>query len=572
LKQHLALLKAYLGPQWVKVVILVLLLFVGIALELLVPLWLARFIDQAVAGDSLAVLQSTALLYLGMVLVKQFLVAAAGYISEDISWVATNRMRVDLTAHCVDLDMSFHTSHAPGSLIERVDGDITTLAQFFSSFVFDVMGRVLLIAGIVGLTFSVDWRLGMLLVVFGVVCVLGLRKIQGVAVPHFKALRQVRGELAGFFEERLMSTEDIKPNGADRYVERRLSSLLEQFRQANRKSTVSSRYSSGVLELAVSVASAAVLVLGALLLQRDAITLGAVYLTYSYTNLLSMTLFRITRQLNQFQAAIASLQRVTDLHFTRSAVPDGEGALLPPNALSVEFDDVTFRYGRTGMTLDHVTFSLGPGETLGLVGRTGSGKSTIGRLTFRAYDVLGGQVRVGGIDVRRLKLADLRSRIGVVTQDVQLFHASLRDNLTIFDPTVPDDRIEEALTAMGLDEWYRSLPDGLDSLLDSGSSLSAGEAQLLAFTRVMLRDPSIIILDEASSRLDPATEQMVEAAVQKLLTNRTAIVIAHRLTTVQKLDHIAVLADGRILEMGRRTDLVRDSHSRFSAMVAGASA
>jgi ATP-binding cassette, subfamily B, bacterial len=313
-----------------------------------------------------------------------------------------------------------------------------------------------------------------------------------------------------------------------------------------------------------------VLVVGAALLQRDLITLGAVYLAYNYTNQLSMTLFRITRQLNQFQAATASIQRVSELYFTRSKVCDGDGEQLPGGGLSVAFDTVSFRYTPERMTLEDVSFEVRPGESLGIVGRTGSGKTTIGRLVFRGYDVHGGHLRVGGVDVRRTRLADLRSRIGVVTQDVQLFHATVRDNLTLFDPSVPDDRIERAVESLGLGEWYRSLPKGLASPLNSGHDLSAGQAQLLAFTRVLLRDPDIVILDEASSRLDPATERLVERAVDNLLADRTAIVIAHRLATVQKLDRILVLDDGKVLESGYRADLAADSGSRFSALLAGA--
>ncbi|BBJ37332.1 helicase [Streptomyces antimycoticus] len=463
MKQQLTLLKIYLGPQWRRVAILVVLLFTNIALELLAPLWLARFIDQAVGGMELSVLQGTACVYLAMTVGRQVISGAVSYVSEAVSWTATNGMRVDLTRHCLDLDMSFHKEHTPGELIERIDGDITTLAQFFSSFVFDVLGRLLLCVGILGLTFGVDWRIGLLLAAFGTFAVLVLRRVQGVAVPHLKTLRQVRGELSGFFEERLTSTEDIKANGAVGYVMAKLAGLLDRFEKVNRKATVSSRYSSSVLEVSVALASAAVLVVGAALLQRDLITLGAVYLAYNYTNQLSMTLFRITRQLNQFQAATASIQRVSELYFTRSKVCDGDGEQLPGGGLSVAFDTVSFRYTPERMTLEDVSFEVRPGESLGIVGRTGSGKTTIGRLVFRGYDVHGGHLRVGGVDVRRTRLADLRSRIGVVTQDVQLFHATVRDNLTLFDPSVPDDRIERAVESLGLGEWYRSLPKGLAS-------------------------------------------------------------------------------------------------------------
>jgi len=201
---------------------------------------------------------------------------------------------------------------------------------------------------------------------------------------------------------------------------------------------------------------------------------------------------------------------------------------------------------------------------LGLLGRTGSGKTTLTRLLLRLYDPAAGIVRIGGCDVRDLPVAALRGAIGVVTQDVQLFRATVRDNLTLFDASIPDERIVAVLRDLGLGAWLDSLPDGLDTELEAGGrSLSAGEAQLLAFTRVFLRDPGLVILDEASSRLDRATEQRIERAVDKLLAGRTGIIIAHRLGTVERADSILILDGGRVAEQGARARLAHDPATRF---------
>ena len=218
--------------------------------------------------------------------------------------------------------------------------------------------------------------------------------------------------------------------------------------------------------------------------------------------------------------------------------------------------------------LHDVSFTLEPGAVLGLLGRTGSGKSTLARLVLRFYDPLNGAVRWSGVDLRTVSLAQLRGRLGVVTQEVQLFHATVRDNLTLFDTDIRDEQIRQAISILGLDAWLATLPDGLDTLLAGGDSgLSAGEAQLLAFTRVFLRDPALVILDEASSRLDPATEQLVGRAVERLLSGRTAIVIAHRLRTVEHVDQIVILEHGRIIELGPRPVLAADPDSRLSALL-----
>jgi ATP-binding cassette, subfamily B, bacterial len=205
---------------------------------------------------------------------------------------------------------------------------------------------------------------------------------------------------------------------------------------------------------------------------------------------------------------------------------------------------------------------------VGILGRTGSGKSTLARLVTRLYDPRAGAIRVSGIDLRDVDRTDRRARIAMVTQEVQLFRATVRENLTFFDASVDDARLWEALNDLGVGEWVASLPQGLDTMLESGSGgLSAGQAQLLAFARVFLGDPGLVILDEASSRLDPATEVLIERAVDRLLTDRTGLIIAHRLATVDRADDILILERGRLVEFGERDALAEDPKSRFSTLL-----
>lgn len=216
------------------------------------------------------------------------------------------------------------------------------------------------------------------------------------------------------------------------------------------------------------------------------------------------------------------------------------------------------------MVLLDIDFTLKPGRVLGLLGRTGSGKTTLTRLLFRLYDPDEGCIRLGGVDLRHLHVQELRRSVGMVTQNIQLFHATVRENLTFFDDSIPDERVIEAIRDLGLLSWFQALPKGLDTELESGGGgLSAGEAQLLAFTRIFLRDPGLVILDEATSRLDPATEHLIEVAVDKLIRNRTAIIVAHRLGTVQRADDILIIEDGQICEFGARLELAGDPASRF---------
>jgi ABC-type multidrug transport system fused ATPase/permease subunit len=219
-------------------------------------------------------------------------------------------------------------------------------------------------------------------------------------------------------------------------------------------------------------------------------------------------------------------------------------------------------------TLQAISFHLPAGQTLGLLGHTGSGKSTIARLLMRLYDIQSGEIRLSDRRIAEIPLSVLRQRVGLITQDVQLFQATVRDNLTFFDPQISDQLILEILEDLGLAPWLRSLPDGLDTCLSSDrEGLSAGQAQLLAMVRVFLKDPALVILDEASSRLDPHTEQLLEYAINKLLKDRTSIIIAHRLRTVQRADQILILEQGQVLEYGDRQTLLAQPHSRFAQLL-----
>jgi ABC-type multidrug transport system fused ATPase/permease subunit len=238
---------------------------------------------------------------------------------------------------------------------------------------------------------------------------------------------------------------------------------------------------------------------------------------------------------------------------------------LPPGPLSVVFRDVSFAYDGDDTVLHGVDLALAPGEVLGLIGRSGSGKTTAGRLLARLYDAEEGSIELGGVGVRDVPLSELRGRVGVVSQDVQLMAGSVRDNLTLFDPSVPDEALLAALDKLSLAAWLAGLPAGLDSQVSAGE-ISAGEAQLLATARVLLKDPGLVVLDEATSRLDPATQRLVDGAMTALLQGRTAIVIAHRLSTLERADKVAVLDSGRLVEFGERASLLSDGASRFAQL------
>jgi ATP-binding cassette subfamily B protein len=568
LRRYWDLLGEYLKMQNRRFALLVILMLGNIGLQLLNPQIVRAFLDAVTEGAETAQLTFTAFAFLLTSLVQQAVSVGATYVGENVAWTATNKLRADLVRHCLQLDMGFHNQRSPGELIERIDGDVTELSNFFSQVVVQVLGNLVLLCGIITVLFFEDWRLGTAFGLFAVVAVYALNRVRDIAVPYQKARRQANADLFGFLEEQFAGTEDIRSSGAVDFVRRGLYKLQYAIFRADYKAQWKGMWvdvtSGGVMTFGQVMA----ILLAFFLVTNGAITIGTGYLIIAYLDLLRRPIRELTRQIQNLQTIGASVERVEELRGIESVLQDGTGVSIPEAPLSLAFDGVSFAYHQDAPVLKDLTFRLRPRTVLGLLGRTGSGKTTLARLALRLYDPTGGRITLGETDVRDVRMKALRSRIGFVTQDVQLFQASLRDNLTFFDQTIPDARILDAIRDLELEEWYRSLPEGLDTQLETGGTgLSAGQAQLLALTRVFLHDPGLVILDEASSRLDPATEARIERAVDKLLEERTAIVIAHRLSTVHRADEVMILERGLICEHGDRERLEADPSSRFYSLL-----
>lgn len=569
LSRYWELLSKYLKSQRWLFALLTALLLLSIGLQLFIPQIVRSFIDTARSGASIDTLFLAGLAFIGISLFQQVMTVVAVYIGETVAWVATNDLRNDLARHCLYLDMSYHNDHSPGEFIERIDNDVVQLSNFFSQLVVRVIGNILLLVGIVCVLFLEDWRIGIAFALLSITALFLLNRVRSLAIEPEKRLREADADLLSFLEERLSGTEDIRSSGAVPYVIQKLHQLhqviLDRMKAVRRRHVLIWAVAGGVMAVGYIIAVLA----GYSLLPTGVMTIGTVYLVMQYLELLNRPLRELTQQVESLQNAGASIERIRDLLAIQPQIVDGPGADLEEGPLSLEFDNVSFKYRETNdPVLNYIRFALKPGEVMGLLGRTGSGKTTITRLIFRLYDPTEGKIRLGGVDLAQATLSQLRGKVAMVTQDVQLFEATIRDNITFFDKGITDAQILDVIDALELRAWFRTLPEGLNTRLETnGRSLSAGEAQLLAFTRVFLRNPGLVILDEASSRLDPTTEQLIERSITKLLHNRTGIIIAHRLGTVQRSDTIMILNDGQVIEHGRRVALAADSNSHFSHLL-----
>lgn len=546
-------------------------LLVALGLRLAMPALLGRFVDEAIAREPLDLLVRIAALYVGAAIVAEGLQLAVMWGSVRLSWRAGNRLRERLLRHALRLEMGWHGRHSPGQLIERIDGDVEALAIFFTNVLVHVLGNALLMIAMLGVAFAIDPRAGALLLGAALVGGIVLVRLRSAAVPAREAEREVNAQLYGDLEERLGGLEDLRANGAGHYAVHRLHRNSSRSWHAARRAAFLGDGSYAVAAAAFAGGSVATLALGFLLHDRGILTVGEVLALFRYSEMLRQPLERIAEQLKEFQKAMAGARRASTMLATAPAIGDGplRADALLAGALEVRFDGVTFAYhAGADPAVRDIDLTVAAGTHLGLIGRTGSGKTTLGRLTLRLWDVTEGRVTIGGVDVRDLELGVLRDRIAVVTQDVELFRATLRDNLTLFGTRPASDvALLEVLDRVGLGTWLAAQSDGLDTELEGSQSLSAGEAQLLAFARAFLADPSIVILDEASSRLDPQTEARITAAMHELLGGRTALIVAHRLATLDEVDHIAVIDDGRVVEQGDRAVLAADPASRYGRLL-----
>ncbi|MCU1367928.1 MAG: hypothetical protein JWN39_3567, partial [Ilumatobacteraceae bacterium] len=294
---------------------------------------------------------------------------------------------------------------------------------------------------------------------------------------------------------------------------------------------------------------------------RGSITVGTAFLLFQYVLLLARPLEDVVQQLETVQKANGAMVRVIDLLAVEATIVDS-GTVDPPHGpLSIELDGVTFDYGDGETVLSDVHISIASGRSVGIVGRTGSGKTTLSRLLLRLVDTSAGTVRLGGVPIGDIPLTDLRRRVALIPQEVELLAGSIRDNVTLFDPEPTDEAVRDALRLAGLEALVDA---GIDRPLGAGGTgLSAGEAQLLALARVWLRDPDLVVLDEATARVDPRTEARIEAGVRQLMSGRTTVIVAHRLSTLRHVDEIIVMDHGRVVEHGDRSVLADLDGGRF---------
>ena len=545
-------------------------LVAGAGMQVASPLVVRAFLDLARAGAAVERLVGAAALFIGVALVGSALEVVRSHAGAVLAWQAMNDLRHRLFRHVIDLGHSFFARSAPGSLLERVDGDVARLGRLLSDLLPELAANLLTAAGIVVVLLFEDWRVGAAVAAFAVVGAVVVDRVRALGVPRFVRSRAASAAFFGRLSEWLTAAEELRPLGGQRYVRASFERVLALWLPREVAAEIAGHALSLANTLVFIGGMAVALSVSAGLHRAGLLTLGTVWLVYRYSELIRGPLSALRAEMQQLQQAQAALMRIDELLAETNAAHDGP-ARLPAGACSLEFDRVRFAYVAGTPVLREVDFTLTAGTVLGLVGSTGSGKSTVARLVARMIEPQEGDVRLGGVSVRELAAGHLRRRVAVLPQETEIMPGSVRDNVALFDDAVSADAVAGAFRRLGAGAWLQRLADGVETVIGPGGrELSSGERQLVAIARILLRGPSVVVLDEPAARIDPATEALVRRALAQLLNGRTGLVIAHRRTTLELVDEVALLERGAIVERIPRADLDAGAPSRIRTFLAQA--
>lgn len=602
-ERSMALLRQMLHPHRGALALSIISVLLVSGSSAVAPILIARVLDSSIEplkqGDASPLLTLLA-----------FFVAATA-VTAIFSWVnVAYTVRVSLGVvvylrkrvfrHAQSLSVSFHERYTSGKVISRLTSDIDTVRSFLDSGISQLAITLLSMVISAVAIFLLDWRIGLLMLAMGVPIYFLTLWFQKAAVPVFRTMRTESAHLTSRFVETFTGIRAVKAFGAEARMRTEYAQASERYRLAVMDSIKIFGVYSPVLMLLGNVFIAGALVLGGYAVLGGTMQIGTLLALVIYANRVFEPVMQLSEFYNMFQSAMSALEKLSSFlaeepevaepeHPHERAVESAAKSATEPAAESapgssaagtsggvsgtvrgalVELDSAVFGYTSDRHALKETSLRIEPGTTVALVGATGAGKSTIAKLVARFYDVSSGQVRIDGVDVRQLADVQLRREVLMLTQEVFLFSASILENIRMGNPQASDEQVKAAAKAVGADAFIERLRDGYESQLGRGGiTLSAGQRQLVSFARVFLANPRVLILDEATASLDIPSERAVQAALRTVLAGRTALVIAHRLSTVLGADRVLVIHEGSVVEDGSPQQLIA-SGGRFAAMYA----
>jgi ATP-binding cassette subfamily B protein len=534
------------------------LLFVAVGADLAGPIVLRHLIDHEIAARSSTGILHSALLYAGLFIAG----TAAAYfqvvVLTKMGLAIVMHLKQRVFHHLMSLSLAYFDKNPPGRLLARVESDTERLQTLFSEVAIAVLRTFVLLLGTLAVMFTTNWRITLVIVVIAAPLVVGtilyFRWMRGL----YRRVRKLYARISTFVSEYVQGVPILQVFGYERRAEQRLAALNRDKVRSELRASMYEYGFWGFLTATEVGAVMLILYLGSGRLLGIVVTVGTLVLFIEYARRVFWPLAMFSEQVNFLQRAFASADRVFSVLDTTSRTADRADALadVPGDWKEVAFENVTFTYDSGTRALDDISFRVRRGEKLALVGLSGGGKTTITNLLLRFYEPTSGRITLDGVDIRAYRQKAWREKIGLVLQEIHLFPGTVEENLHALGEPVPRENLDRAVRIVGAEEILERLPGGYAAILaERGSNLSMGERQLLSFARAIVRDPDFLVLDEATSSVDPGTERRIQGSVDPLLQGRTSLVIAHRLSTIVAADRILVLHRGQLVQEGTHQEL-----------------
>ncbi len=557
-------LMRYLKPYWKTATVALVFTLLLNVLGSFQPWFTKHAIDDYITPRQTDGLWIFALAFFGLFLFR-FLFS---YLQEILLNVVGQKVMFDLRTEIYTKmqrqEVAYYDKNPVGRVITRLTGDVDALNELFTSGVIDVLGDLVIIFAIIGMMFWMDWQLALVSLVTVPILFAATNWFRKHARSGFDKVRTRTAKLNAFLQEYISGAQTVQLFNAEKKAQKHFDEINDDYRDANIETIYYYSIFYPMVDFIGAIGIAVVLwfggyqILTGISASGAALTIGTVIAFVQYSGLLFQPIRDLSDKFNVFQAAIVASHRIFLLLDLEIAVKTPkEPKKLGKSIGKIEFQNVWFAYKKEDWVLKDVSFTVNAGESIALVGHTGSGKTTVTNLLMRFYDVQKGKILLDGIDVRDWNLKDLRENFAVVLQDVFLFSGSLADNIRLGNKNITDEKILWAAKEVHADEFVRELPEKYDSLVkERGSGLSVGQKQLVSFARALAFEPSILVLDEATSSIDTETEQLIQQAVNRVMEDRTSLIVAHRLSTIQRCNRIMVFHHGELREAGTHNELL----------------
>ena len=548
--------KPYMGVFYV-------LIFLTLSLSILQPIrpYITQIIiDDYVSLNDLDGLKNMIFLLFGLLIINAIVMYFHTYLS---GWLGQNiikDIRIKLFSHLQNFKLQFFDKTPIGRIVTRNVSDIETIADIFGQGIAAIIGDILQLFGIVVLMFYINWKLTLISLATLPFLFLTTYIFKEKVKLSFNNVRNAVANLNSYVQEHIIGMNIVQIFGNEEKEYKRFKDINETHLKANLKAVLYYSIYFPVMELFTSIGLGLLIWYGSNQLFSEEVTLGVLVAFIMYLQLFFRPIRSIADRFNTLQMGVVSSKRIFDLLDRNEEIDSNEKLKDIQLNGDLEFKDVWFAYNDEEYVLKNISFKINSGESVGFVGSTGSGKTSIINLINRFYDFQKGTILVDGNDIKDYNLSSLRSNLGMVSQDVFLFSDSIYNNITLFNDSIKEDEVWNAIKKVGAEKFINKLPNGLQfDVKERGISLSVGQRQLISCIRIMLYDPKIILLDEATSSIDSESETMIQKAISEILKNRTSIVVAHRLSTIKEVDKIVVIDSGEIKEIGNHKDLIQSN-------------